>query len=41
MIVRHSFVGLTTADLARRKAFRVDQLGFEISEEIPMEGRSS
>jgi catechol 2,3-dioxygenase-like lactoylglutathione lyase family enzyme len=33
MIVRYSFVALTTADLARQRAFWVDQLGFEVLEE--------
>src|SRR5260370_27513554 len=37
MIVRYSVVALTTADLARQRAFWVDQLGFEISEENPGE----
>ena len=37
MIVRYSFVALTTVDLARQRAFWVDQLGFEISEETPGE----
>lgn len=35
MIVRYSFVALTTGDLARQRSFWVDQLGFEISEEAP------
>ena len=37
MIGRYSFVALTTTDLARQRAFWVDQLGFEISEENPGE----
>jgi len=37
MIARYSFVALSTADLARQRAFWVDQLGFEISEENPGE----
>jgi catechol 2,3-dioxygenase-like lactoylglutathione lyase family enzyme len=37
MIVRYSFVALTTADLARQRAFWVEQLGFETSEENPGE----
>jgi catechol 2,3-dioxygenase-like lactoylglutathione lyase family enzyme len=37
MILRYSFVALTTADLARQRAFWVDQLGFEVSEETPGE----
>jgi catechol 2,3-dioxygenase-like lactoylglutathione lyase family enzyme len=37
MIIRYSFVALTTVDLARQRAFWVDQLGFEISEEAPGE----
>jgi catechol 2,3-dioxygenase-like lactoylglutathione lyase family enzyme len=37
MIVRYSFVALTTADLARQRAFWVDQLSFEILEENPGE----
>jgi catechol 2,3-dioxygenase-like lactoylglutathione lyase family enzyme len=37
MILRYSFVALTTADLARQRAFWVDQLGFSISEEVPGE----
>jgi catechol-2,3-dioxygenase len=41
MIDRYSFVALTTADLARQRSFWADQLGFEISEEILMERRSS
>ena len=35
MIIRYSFVALTTVDLARQRVFWVDQLGFEISEENP------
>ena len=37
MIGRYSFVALTTADLTRQRAFWVDQLGFEVSEEDPGE----
>ncbi len=37
MIDRYSFVALTTSDLARQRAFWIDQLGFEISEENPGE----
>jgi catechol 2,3-dioxygenase-like lactoylglutathione lyase family enzyme len=37
MIVRYSFVTLTTTDLARQRMFWVDKLGFEISEENPGE----
>lgn len=37
MIVRYSFVALTTTDLARQRRFWVDQLGFPISEEKPAE----
>jgi catechol 2,3-dioxygenase-like lactoylglutathione lyase family enzyme len=37
VIGRYSFVALTTADLARQRAFWVDQLGFEVSEEDPGE----
>jgi catechol 2,3-dioxygenase-like lactoylglutathione lyase family enzyme len=37
MIARYSFVALTTADLVRQRAFWVDQLGFEVSEENPGE----
>jgi catechol 2,3-dioxygenase-like lactoylglutathione lyase family enzyme len=35
MILRYSFAALTTTDLARQRAFWVDQLGFEVSEEKP------
>ena len=37
MIVRYSFVALTTTDLVRQRRFWVDQLGFSISEEHPGE----
>ncbi len=37
MILRYSFVALTTTDLARQRTFWVDQLGFEVSEEEPGE----
>src|SRR6266496_4219512 len=37
MIVRYSFGALTTTDLARQRAFWIDQLGFEIAEEKPGE----
>ena len=33
MIVRYSFVALTTTDLASQRTFWVDQLRFEVSEE--------
>lgn len=33
MILRYSFVALTTTDLVGQRAFWVDQLGFEVSEE--------
>jgi len=34
-IERYSFVALTTTDLARQRAFWVDQLGFPVTEEAP------
>lgn len=37
MIVRYSFVALTTTDLRRQRAFWVDQLGFPVTEEKPGE----
>jgi catechol 2,3-dioxygenase-like lactoylglutathione lyase family enzyme len=37
MILRYSFAALTTTDLACQRAFWVDQLGFEVSEEKPGE----
>jgi catechol 2,3-dioxygenase-like lactoylglutathione lyase family enzyme len=35
LIERYSFVAITTADLARQRAFWVDQLGFPVTEESP------
>jgi catechol 2,3-dioxygenase-like lactoylglutathione lyase family enzyme len=37
LIVRYSFVALTTTDLARQRKFWVDQLGFAVTEERPGE----
>jgi predicted enzyme related to lactoylglutathione lyase len=37
MIGRYSFVALTTTNLVRQRAFWVDQMGFEVSEEHPEE----
>jgi catechol 2,3-dioxygenase-like lactoylglutathione lyase family enzyme len=37
VIVRYSFVALTTTDLSRQRTFWVDQLGFEVTEEKPGE----
>lgn len=37
MILRYSFVALTTTNLDRQRTFWVDQLGFPISEEKPSE----